>query len=65
MLYSGEALAREAKHHLAMEFSDRLFDLSSAPELHGNDELVARHVLARAESLRLVDEPRKNRGRVN
>src|SRR5882762_1600660 len=65
VLYSGEALAGETKHHLAAEFSDRLFDLSSAPELHGNDELVARHVLARAESLWLVDEPRKNRGRVN
>jgi bifunctional enzyme CysN/CysC/sulfate adenylyltransferase subunit 1 len=65
VLYSGEALAGETKHHLATEFSDRLFDLSSAPELHGNDELVARHVLARAESLWLVDEPRKNRGRVN
>jgi hypothetical protein len=39
--------------------------LSGAPELHGNDELVVRHVLARAESLWLVDEPRKNRGRVN
>src|SRR6202171_807771 len=51
VLYSGEALAGETKHHLAADFSDRLFDLSSTPELHGNDELVARHVLARAESL--------------
>ena len=65
VLYSGETLAGETKHRLAGEFSERLFDLSSAPELHGNDELVARHVLARAESLWLVDEPRKNRGRVN
>jgi bifunctional enzyme CysN/CysC/sulfate adenylyltransferase subunit 1 len=65
VLYSGEALTGETKHRLAAEFSERFFDLSSAPELHGNDELVARHVLARAESLRLVDEPRKNRGRVN
>jgi sulfate adenylyltransferase large subunit len=65
VLYSGEVLAGEAKQRLAAEFSDRLFDLSSAPELHGNDELVARHVLARAESLWLVDEPRKNRGKVN
>jgi len=65
VLYSGEALAGETKHRLATEFSDRFFDLSSSPGLHGNDELVARHVLARAESLWLVDEPRKNRGRVN
>jgi sulfate adenylyltransferase subunit 1 len=65
VLYSGEALSKEVKHRLATEFSDRFFDLSSAPELQDNDELVARHVLARAESLWLVDEPRKNRGRVN
>jgi len=65
VLYSGEALAEETKHRLATEFSDRFFDLSSAPELQHNDELVARHVLARAESLWLVDEPRKNPGKVN
>ncbi len=65
VLYSGKALSGEAKHRLAAEFSERLFDLSSAPELHGDEELAARHVLARAEALWLVDEPRKNRGRVN
>jgi bifunctional enzyme CysN/CysC/sulfate adenylyltransferase subunit 1 len=65
VLYSGEDLSEEMKQRLAAEFSGRFFDLSGAPELHGNDELIARQVLARAESLWLVDEPRKNRGRVN
>jgi hypothetical protein len=65
VLYSGDVLAGETKHRLAAEFSERFFDVSSAPELQDNDELVARHVLARAESLWLVDEPRKNPGRVN
>jgi hypothetical protein len=65
VLYSGEALTGETKHRLAAEFCERFFDLSGAPELHGNEELAARHVLARAEALWLVDEPRKNRGRVN
>ncbi len=65
VLYSGEALTGETKHRFAAEFCERFFDLSGAPELHGNEELAARHVLARAEALWLVDEPRKNRGRVN
>ena len=65
VLYSGEALSREIKRRLAAEFSNRFFDLSSAPGLHGSDEEMTRHVLALAESLRLVDEPRKNRGKVN
>jgi sulfate adenylyltransferase large subunit len=65
VLYSGGPLSEEAKRRVAAEFSNRFFDLASAPELHGNDELVARRVLAHADSLWLVDEPRKNRGRVN
>jgi len=65
VLYSGEALSKETKHRLATEFSERFFDLAGAPELQDSEEQIARHVLARAESLWLVDEPRKNRGRVN
>jgi sulfate adenylyltransferase subunit 1 len=65
VLYSGEPLSKETKQLLAAEFSERFFDLSGAPELHDSEEQIARHVLARAESLWLVDEPRKNRGRVN
>jgi hypothetical protein len=65
VLYSGEALSKETKQRLAAEFSERFFDLSGAPELRDSEEQITRHVLARAESLWLVDEPRKNRGRVN
>jgi sulfate adenylyltransferase subunit 1 len=65
VLYSGAALIGETKHQLAAEFSERFFDLSSAPELQDSEEQITRLVLARAESLWLVDEPRKNRGRVN
>jgi len=65
VLYSGGPLSEEAKRRVAAEFSNRFFDLVSAPGLRGNDELVARRVLAHADSLWLVDEPRKNRGRVN
>jgi sulfate adenylyltransferase subunit 1 len=65
VLYSGEALAGETKRRLAAEFSASLFDLAAAPELQDNEEQITRHVLARADSLRLVDEPQKNRGKVN
>jgi len=65
VLYSGEALAGETKQRLAAEFSERFFDLSAAPDLRDNEEQITRHVLARAESLWLVDEPRKNPGKVN
>jgi sulfate adenylyltransferase subunit 1 len=65
VLYSGGSLSEEAKRRVAAEFSNRFFDLISAPRLHGSDEEITRNVLALAESLRLVDEPRKNRGRVN
>jgi predicted GTPase len=64
-IYSGEALSEETKRRVAAEFSNRFFDLSCAPELHGSEEQITRHVLARAESLWLVDGPRKNRGRAN
>jgi sulfate adenylyltransferase subunit 1 len=65
LLYSGEALPGETKHRLAAEFSERFFDLAAVPELQDSEEQISRHVRARAESLWLVDEPRKNRGRVN
>ncbi len=65
VLYSGEARSQETKRRLAAEFSERFFDLSSTPELHGGDEEITRHVLALANSLRLVGKPRKNRGKVN
>src|SRR5260370_935042 len=65
VLYSGEALSKETKHRLTTEFSHLFFDLASAAKFHGSEEQIARHVLARAESLWLVDEPRKNQGRVN
>jgi sulfate adenylyltransferase subunit 1 len=65
VLYSGEALGGETKQSLAAEFSERFFDLSAAPNLRDSEEQITRHVLARAESLWLVDEPRKNPGKVN
>jgi sulfate adenylyltransferase subunit 1 len=65
VLYSGEVRSQETKRRLTAEFSERFFDLSSTPELHGSDEDITRHVLALADSVRLVDNPPKNRGKVN
>ena len=65
VLYSGDALSGETKLRIAAEFADRFFDLAGAKELHGNEELAARYVLALAQSLGVIGEPRKNRGKVN
>jgi sulfate adenylyltransferase subunit 1 len=65
VLYSGEALSQEIKGHLAAEFSGRFFDLGHAHEIVNNEEQATQHVLALAESLRILDEPRKNPGREN
>jgi sulfate adenylyltransferase large subunit len=65
VLYSGDVLSGESKHRLAAEFADRFFDLAGAPELHGNEEQATRHVLSLAQSLWLVDGPRKNQEKVN
>jgi bifunctional enzyme CysN/CysC/sulfate adenylyltransferase subunit 1 len=65
VLYSGGDLSGETKHRLAAELAARFFDLAGAPELHGNEELATRHVLAFTQSLRLVDGPRKNQEKVN
>jgi len=65
VLYSGDALSRETKHRLGAELGNRFFDLAGAPGLHGNEEQATRHVLALAQSLWLVDEPRKNQEKVN
>jgi hypothetical protein len=65
VLYSGGDLSGETKHRFAAEFAARFFDLAGAPELHGNEELATRHVLAFTQSLRLVDGPRKNQEKVN
>jgi bifunctional enzyme CysN/CysC/sulfate adenylyltransferase subunit 1 len=65
VLYSGDDLTGEAKHRLAAEFADRFFDLAGAPELHGNEELATRQVLAFTQSLWLVDGARKNQEKVN
>ena len=64
VLYSGNALSEKTKHRLDTEFADRFFDLASAPELHVEEEIATRHVLALAQSLWLV-EPRKNQEKVN
>ena len=53
VIYSGEALARETKHRIAMEFEERFLDLASERELHGDEEEVTRRVLALAQSLRI------------
>ena len=65
VLYSGDPLSGETKHRIAAEFADRFFDLAGAKELDGNEEQATRHVLALAQSLWLVDEPRKNQEKVN
>jgi sulfate adenylyltransferase large subunit len=64
ILYSGHALSEETKLRLAAESGNRIFDLASAPELHVDEELATRHVLAFAQSLWIV-EPRKTREKVN
>jgi len=65
VLYSGDALSGETKRRIAAEFADRFFDLAGAKDLHGNEELATRYVLALAQSLGLIGEPRKNREKVN
>jgi sulfate adenylyltransferase subunit 1 len=63
VLYSGDVLAGKTKHRLAAEFGNRFFDLAGEPELHDQEEQATRHVLLLAESLCLVDGPRKIRER--
>jgi bifunctional enzyme CysN/CysC/sulfate adenylyltransferase subunit 1 len=65
VLYSGDTLSEETKHRLVAEFGARFFDLAGVPELYGNEEQATRHVLGLAQSLWLVDEPRKNQEKVN
>ncbi len=65
VLYSGDALSGETKQRIAAEFADHFFDLAGAKELNGDEELATRRVLALAQSLWLVDEPRKNQEEVN
>jgi sulfate adenylyltransferase subunit 1 len=65
VLYSGDLLSEDTKRFLAVEFPNHFFDLSSAPEISSNQEKATWHVLALAESLRLVDEPQKNQVKVN
>jgi bifunctional enzyme CysN/CysC/sulfate adenylyltransferase subunit 1 len=64
VLYSGNPLSEDTKHHFDKEFTDRFFDLAKAPELYLDEELAARHVLSLAQSLWLV-EPRKTQEKVN
>ena len=64
VIYSGEALARETKHRIAMEFEERFLDLASERELHGDEEEVTRRVLALAQSLR-IGGSQKNQEAVN
>jgi bifunctional enzyme CysN/CysC/sulfate adenylyltransferase subunit 1 len=65
VLYSGDVLTGKAKRRLARELGNRFFDLAGAKELHGDEEQATRHVLALAQSLWIVEEPRKNREKVN
>jgi hypothetical protein len=65
VLYSGDTLSGDTKHRLAAVFAAGFFDLAGVPELQGNEELATRHVLELAQSLWLVDEPRKNQEKVN
>jgi predicted aconitase with swiveling domain len=64
VLYSGIALSEETKHRFDTEFAHHFFDLASVPELHVDDELATRHVLALAQSLWRV-EPRNDQEKVN
>jgi bifunctional enzyme CysN/CysC/sulfate adenylyltransferase subunit 1 len=64
LIYSGQGLDGEIKHRLAAEFGNHFFDLAGAHQPHGNEEETVRHVLARAQSLRLAG-PRKGQERVN
>ena len=59
VLYSGDTLAEETKHQIALEFDNRFLDITGAPELHLDEEKVVGHVHAFAQSLKFVDEPRK------
>lgn len=64
VLYSGNALSIETKHRLDTEFDNRLFDLSNAPELLGDEERAIGHVLTLAQSQWIV-ESRKHQEKVN
>ncbi|HET8924709.1 MAG TPA: sulfate adenylyltransferase subunit CysN [Candidatus Acidoferrum sp.] len=63
-IYSGQALAAQAKQRIAAEYGNRFLDLADAPELDGSDERVEARVLAFSRSLRLVtplgDQERTN-----
>ncbi len=65
VLYSGDALSGNTKRRIAAEFADRFFDLAGATAFDGNEELATQQILALAQSLWLVDAPRKNQEKVN
>jgi len=65
VLYSGDALSREAKDRIALEFDNRFLDVAGAPELPFDEEQAVRHVQAFARSLRFVDEQSKIQQKVN
>ena len=65
VLYSGDTLAQETKQRLTAEFDNRFLDFVGAPELRLDKEQAISHVQAFAQSLRLVDEPRKIQQKVN
>jgi sulfate adenylyltransferase subunit 1 len=65
VLYSGDTLAGETKHRIALEFDNRILDISGAPELRLDEEQTVRHVQAFAQSLKFGDESRRIQQKVN
>jgi sulfate adenylyltransferase subunit 1 len=61
VLFSGDSLTAQTKRQIAAEFDDQFFDLGGTPELHGDAEQAAQHVLALAQSLRVGFLRRKDR----
>ncbi len=65
VLYSGDTLAGETKHRIALEFDNRFLDIAGAPERRLDEEQAVRHVQAFAQSLQFVDEQLEIQQKVN
>ena len=65
VLYSGDALAPETKHRIALEFENRFLDIAGTSELQLNGERVLSHIQTFAQSLRFGNELREKQKKVN